>query len=120
MLNEQFFEEVLTLHVPDEKSAVFRFNGGPRDGQELRSDGVPSAFHRINEADLYWLATAHGEIGKQFACLLPREMEITTADGRENFGQPSNRPFRKYRYTVVDTRESQADVIVTCRFIGEG
>ncbi|HJQ80538.1 MAG TPA: hypothetical protein VJ828_11310 [Lacipirellulaceae bacterium] len=120
MANENAVELSVTINVPGKKAITFRFCGGPRDGQEVRSDDEVSSKHRINEAIMYWLVTANGEMGSQFPSLSPRAMEILATEGYEEARQQFGGPLRKYRYEVIQKRESLNELTVVCQFIGEG
>jgi hypothetical protein len=113
-------ESILTTNVRGQKVVVFRFYGGPRDGQDVRSDDGISPKHRINEAIMYWLVTAHGEVGIRFASLSPRAMGILAAEGYDKARQLYRGALRKYRYEVIDKKESSTELMVVCEFRGEG
>ena len=78
------------------KTIVFRFCGGVRDGQAVRSDG-PHA--EQNEVDTYWKLTWKGTVGRRFDVSAP--------------GSPLF-----YRYQIKSKYDVGDEVHVNCEHVG--
>jgi hypothetical protein len=77
------------------KVIVFRFSGGARDGDAVRSD-KPDAFQ--NEADMLWKLTWEGTVGRRF-----------------DVSEPTKRAYQ--RYQVKSKYEVDDEVHVTCEYV---
>ena len=89
---------------PTDKLVIIRFVGGPRDGQEERSDklddeGVP--------VEAYWPLIYGGEIGRAFNVVSPRVEEALKRREQDVRGEV-------YRYVVVYREETDAEIVITC------
>ena len=120
MINKHDLTLNVTSSVLEKKSIVLCFRGGPRDGQELRSNARDASSHRVDEAMMYWFAAANGEVGVQFNCLSPCAMELLAAEGYENARRKSGGPLHRFRYEVIDKKELSRELCVLCQFRGEG
>ena len=78
------------------KVIVFRFCGGMKDGQAVRSD-QPEGVQ--NEADMFWKLTWNGTIGRRF-----------------DVSAPASGTF--HRYQVKSKCDIGDEVHVTCEHIG--
>jgi hypothetical protein len=78
------------------KVIVFRFFGGARDGEAVRSD-QPQGIE--NEAKVLWKLTWEGTIGRRF-----------------DVSEPSTRAYD--RYQVKSKYEIDDEVHVTCEHVG--
>jgi hypothetical protein len=77
------------------KILVFRFQGGVRDGEAIRSDGPESA---RQEVDTIWRQTWKGMIGRRFDVSDPRSLGFQ-------------------RYQVADKHEEGDELHVTCEHV---
>jgi hypothetical protein len=75
---------------------VFRFHGGCRNGQDVRSDRPEEA----REVELYWTLTWNGTIGR-----------------RINVESPDRPAFQPYQ--VTSKRIADNKVLVTCEHVGQ-
>jgi hypothetical protein len=79
---------------PAKKIIVFRFSGGARDGQAIRSDQPQAA----KETLTLWERTWNGKVGRRF--------DVTTL----------NAPTYQ-RYQVKSTYEAGGEIHVTCEHV---
>jgi hypothetical protein len=79
-----------------EKVVIFRFSGGPRDGQTVRSDQPQQG---VNEAQTYWALTRKGLIGRRFDVPAPADLAY-------------------HRYKVTSRWEDSGEIHVTCSHVG--
>ena len=98
-----------------EKTIVFRFKGGPRDGDETRSDressiGIP------NEVTAYWSQSEKGTVGSQIFVIAMATRDKIQA--QSTAGQTPDFP-RFHRYDVVRRDLTETEVIVTCEYYSE-
>ena len=98
-----------------EKAIVFRFKGGPRDGDETRSDkessiGIP------NEVTAYWSQSQKGTVGSQLYVIAMANPDKLQA--QQKAGEKPDVP-RFHRYDVVCRDLTEAEVIVTCEYYSE-
>ncbi len=102
-------------HAQDEmpqqnKRIVFRFLGGPRDGQESRWDaGTP-----VNEAVKFWTYTEAGTIGQVFEGISPAAWDRIIDRGDEALEKMGTPPL--HRYEVVEKLKTVTEVIVVCEY----
>lgn len=80
-----------------EKVIVFRFSGGHRDGQTVRSDQPQEG---LNEAHTFWAMTRKGIVGRRFDVPASRISNIY------------------HRYKVVSRYELSGEIHVTCEHVG--
>ncbi len=87
------------------KSIVFRFLGGPRDGQESRWDaGTP-----VNEAVKFWTYTEAGTVGQVFEGISPAAWGKIDEGGIEALEKMGTPPLHKSsRAERHDTNQSGA------------
>jgi hypothetical protein len=78
------------------KVIVFRFCGGTRDGQTVRSDQPQEG---INYARAFWALTRMGSGGHRF------EAHLTDGSGRSE------------RYKVLSKSETDSEILVTCEHV---
>jgi hypothetical protein len=78
------------------KIIVFRFCGGARDGDTVRSDQPRDL---PNEAKMLWKLTWEGKLGRRF-----------------DVSEPSTRIYQRYR--VKSKYEIDDEVHVTCEHVG--
>jgi hypothetical protein len=84
--------------MPDRRGGsviVFRFQGGLRDGQALRSDEPEAA----KEAQALWELTWNGTVGRRFDVAAPNAPTV-------------------HRYQVSSKYESGGEIHVTCALVG--
>ena len=75
------------------KAIVFRFCGGTRDGQTVRSD---KPLDGVNDARVFWALTRMGSAGHRF------DAHLTDGSGRSE------------RYKVLSKSETDSEILVTC------
>jgi len=85
-----------SCNQPGTKIIVFRFRGGARDGQTVRSD-QPSEDR--NEAVSYWSMTWNGTVGRRFDVSAPGKLEYQ-------------------RYQVSSKYEVTDEIHVNCQHVG--
>jgi len=92
------------------KSIVFRFLGGPRDGQESRWDaGTP-----VNDAVKFWTYTEAGTVGQVFEGISPAAWDKIDEGGVEAIEKMGTPPL--HRYEVVNKLKTATEVIVVCEY----
>jgi hypothetical protein len=82
---------------PSANVIVFRFSGGNRDGQEVRSDQPRDGF---DEAGTFWAMTRKGTAGRRF------DVPVAGCPGAYQ------------RYKVVSKYEIGGEVRVHCEHVG--
>ena len=92
------------------KSIVFRFLGGPRDGQESRWDvGTP-----VNDAVNFWTYTEAGTVGQVFEGISPAAWDKIGEGGVEALEKMGTPPL--HRYEVVKKLKTATEVVVVCEY----
>ena len=106
------------IEIPRDKVLVFRLRGGPRDGQEARSD-TPNDFN-VNEAIQFWITSRNGTVGHQFGCMSPRFFELIMTKGPREGYKEADGPAELYRYKIVHRQDAESEIVLTCNFEGTG
>lgn len=89
---------------------VFRFCGGPRDGEESRWDaGTP-----VNEAVKFWKYTQAGTVGQSFEGISPAAWDKIDEGGVEALEKMGTPPL--HQYEVVDKSKTATEVILVCEY----
>ncbi len=102
-------------HAQDEmrrqnQSIVFRFLGGPRDGQESRWDaGTP-----VNEVVKVCVYTEMGTVGQTFEGISPAAWDKINEGGVEALEKMGTPPL--HRYEVVEKLKTVTKMIVVCEY----
>ena len=94
------------------KIIVFRFKGGPRDGDESRSDKESSIGVR-NEVSAYWSFSNAGTIGARVPVLAPAARDNAQAQSKS--GQKPDTVVL-HRYDVARKEETATEIIVSCEY----
>lgn len=103
--------------APVGKTFAFRFVGGPRDGQESRSDAPVAPGGPINDAQGFWFITKGGTVGRAFKGPSPGVLDRALAERFENIAAEVG-PVRPHRYEVTDRDETEHEVVIICTSVG--
>jgi hypothetical protein len=88
---------------------VFRFTGGPLDGQIVR--GSP---REESEAERYYLLSHHGRIGQHFRVASSYAVDVLA---EEQLQQEHPHRFQQHSYEVIDCVETVGRVLVRAKYV---
>jgi hypothetical protein len=98
--------------IPTDKIVMIRFDGGPRDGQQLCSDNPSQRQEFVN----YWRSTEGGTFrGASFEVSPAYEMARVVADISN---QRPLKPSQRYIYQVVDKKETDEEIKIEIKCFG--
>ena len=88
---------------------VFRFTGGPLDGQVVRG-----SLAEESEAERYFLLSHHGRIGQRFRVASPYAVDLLA---EEQLQEEHPHRFQQHSYEVIDRVETAGKVLVRAKYV---
>ena len=92
---------------------VFRFQGGPRDRDEIRSD-VPTDKDSTSEAVTYWAMTKGGRLGSVLKTTAGGSIGDLISGGIQIGGAAQSTT--QHRYRIVDRIEKPDEILLIAEF----
>jgi hypothetical protein len=94
------------------KKIVFKFIGGPKDGETLIG-----RFGEGDEAEKYFVLSNHGRVGQRFRIASEYAVETLAS---EKLQEDAPHHFRPHVYRVTDCLEDQYKVFIRAEYVREG